>query len=188
MRGGLNIYTLQDLLHEDIDGYFHEIELQGIQADLSGVYKISKIIPTRKRKGLAKEALVRWLHYGSRFDSWVPVSDLKRHINRTAQDRFTHFSPMEQSFYIFVCSKDSTREFPTNNNIDFTVLLPEHIHLEGKWSCALVDSNQEASNRLHVIFVVIWLLNLPVVLKNFQFSDGSMGRTLRLQEEETSTN
>jgi hypothetical protein len=76
-RGGLNIYTLEDFLGEDIEGTFYEPELQLIRVDPSGVYKIEKVLRTRKRKGVEKEVLIRWRHWPPKFDSWVRASEVE---------------------------------------------------------------------------------------------------------------
>ncbi len=77
VRGGLNIYTLTDFQDEEVKGTFYEPELQRISADPSGVYKIEKIIRSRKRRGVEKEFLVRWRHWPSKYDSWVKASDVE---------------------------------------------------------------------------------------------------------------
>ncbi len=77
VRGGLNVYTLKDFYEEDVQGTFYEPELQRITADPEGVYKIEKILHSRKRRGVEKEFLVRWRHWPAKFDSWVKCSDLE---------------------------------------------------------------------------------------------------------------
>jgi hypothetical protein len=77
VRGGLNIYGLQDFYDEDVKGMFYEPELQRITTDPDGVYKIERILRTRKRRGVEKEYLVRWRHWPPKFDSWVKASDLE---------------------------------------------------------------------------------------------------------------
>ena len=77
VRGGLNIYTLKDFYDEAVQGTFYEPELQYIKADPEGIYKVEKILRSRKRRGLEKEYLVRWRHWPPKFDSWVKASGLK---------------------------------------------------------------------------------------------------------------
>jgi hypothetical protein len=74
-RAGLAVYTLEDLLSEKLTGTFYEAELQHIRVDPKKIYKLDKIIKKRKRKG-RKEVFVRWLHWPSKFDSWIPESDI----------------------------------------------------------------------------------------------------------------
>ena len=77
VRGGLNIYRLRDFYDEDVLGTFYEPELQRITADPDGVYKVERILKSRKRRGIEKEYLVRWRHWPPKFDSWVKASDLE---------------------------------------------------------------------------------------------------------------
>ena len=76
-RSGLNIYKLKDFHDENVLGTFYEPELQRITADPEGVYKVERIIRSRKRRGMEKEYLVRWRHWPKSFDSWVKASDLE---------------------------------------------------------------------------------------------------------------
>jgi hypothetical protein len=77
VRGGLNVYILKDFQDELVEGTFYEPELQKITADPDGVFKIEKVIKTRKRKGVDKEHLVHWLHWPDKFNSWVKASDMQ---------------------------------------------------------------------------------------------------------------
>ena len=76
VRGGLNIYALVDWLDEPVQGAFYEPELQKITVDPEGVYKLEKIIRSRKRRGVEKEYLVRWRHWPPKFDTWVKESQM----------------------------------------------------------------------------------------------------------------
>ena len=64
-------YGLEDLMKEKIDGKFYEHEIQPVTKDDSEVYKIEKILKTRRNKQGKIEYLVRWQGYSSKFDSWV---------------------------------------------------------------------------------------------------------------------
>ena len=46
---------------------------------------------------------------------------------------------MRRSFHIYTSSRNSTTLFPQNFNGEQNVQLSEPIHLEGKWSCGLVE-------------------------------------------------
>jgi len=46
---------------------------------------------------------------------------------------------MAREFYLYVCSRNSTAIFPKNTNVDFTTQLSDNIHLDGEWSCGLVE-------------------------------------------------
>ncbi len=73
-RQGLPIYEIYDYNKEDILGTFYEEELQSV---IPGeVFKIEKVLKTRKRKGHAKEYLVHWLRWPAKYDSWI--SEKKR--------------------------------------------------------------------------------------------------------------
>ena len=41
------------------------------------IYKIDKVIKSRKRRGHSKEFLVHWLGWPSKFDSWISEAELK---------------------------------------------------------------------------------------------------------------
>ena len=77
VRGGLNIYTLEDFAGEDVDGTFYEPELQGVTSDPDAVYKIDHVVRTRKRRGVEKEHLIRWRHWPAKFDSWIKASEME---------------------------------------------------------------------------------------------------------------
>lgn len=77
VRGGLNVYELEDWLGENVRGLFYEAELQRVIADPTGVFKVDKVLKTRKRRGEEKEYLIRWLHWPDKFNSWVKTSDMK---------------------------------------------------------------------------------------------------------------
>ena len=59
IRTGLTMYKLKDYDKEEIVGSFYEHELQAVTP--GDVFKVEKVIKTRKRKGHPKEHLVRWL-------------------------------------------------------------------------------------------------------------------------------
>ena len=75
-RDGINICRLKDYLEEDIKGSFYEAELKKVKVAEDKVWKVSKILKTRKKKG-KKEHLVRWLHWPKKFDSWISDQELK---------------------------------------------------------------------------------------------------------------
>ena len=76
-RVGLNVYILKDLQDEPVLGTFYEPELQHVTPDLSGVFKIEKVLKSRKRRGHEKEYLVKWRGYPKKFNSWVKSSDMQ---------------------------------------------------------------------------------------------------------------
>ena len=76
LRQGIPVYQLKDFSNEDIDGTFYQPELQKVNKESDATWKIEKIMKKRKRNGV-KEALVRWLGWHKKFDSWVPESDIQ---------------------------------------------------------------------------------------------------------------
>ena len=67
-------YKIKDYSGEPIDGAFYEEELQKVIPN--EYYKVEKILKSRKIEGHSKEVLVRWLHWPSKYDSWVPATDI----------------------------------------------------------------------------------------------------------------
>lgn len=68
-RDNLSVYKIKDYNKEEITGRFYEQELQGVVP--RDVFKVEKVLKTRKRKGRPKEYLVRWLRWPPKYDSWV---------------------------------------------------------------------------------------------------------------------
>ena len=64
-------YSLKDLKGNKIEGSFYEQELQKTSQE---VFRIEKVIKQDSKKKLA---LVKWVGYDERFNSWVKLSDLK---------------------------------------------------------------------------------------------------------------
>ena len=75
IRGGPNVYEIEDLEGEPIIGKFYEEELSGVDKK-HDVYKVEKILKRKKVKG-KKMALVKWLGYDSKHNSWIPESDIR---------------------------------------------------------------------------------------------------------------
>ena len=77
-RDGIPVYRLTDWSGEDIEGSFYEAELQAVHVDEGTEYRVEKVL--RKRTlNKRKEVLIRWLHWPSSYDSWIPERDLKRY-------------------------------------------------------------------------------------------------------------
>lgn len=76
-RQSLPVYHVTDLAGDALEGTFYQQELQKINIDDDQIWKVSKVLKTRKRKGHEKEHLVRWLYFPSKFDSWVKDSDMQ---------------------------------------------------------------------------------------------------------------
>lgn len=74
-REGLPLYRLKDWSGELIEGSFYEHELQAVHVDESTEYRVEKVLKRRTVKK-QKEVMVRWLHWPSKYDSWIPEKDL----------------------------------------------------------------------------------------------------------------
>jgi hypothetical protein len=71
---GIPVYKLKDFAEEPITGTFYEQELQRVDKKEDEVWKVEKIIKTRK-KGV-EEVLVSWHQWPSKFNSWIKKSEL----------------------------------------------------------------------------------------------------------------
>ena len=66
------VYAVKDLEGEEVAGTFYREELQKIaKKETDAIYKIEKIIRSRKRRDGTKEYFVKWYGYPSKFNSWV---------------------------------------------------------------------------------------------------------------------
>ena len=76
-RDGIPVYKLRDYSGDILDGTFYEEELQKA-APLTNetVFKIDKVLKSRKRKGVEREHLVSWLYWPEKYNSWIPESQL----------------------------------------------------------------------------------------------------------------
>ena len=68
------VYKLKDYDGEELKGTFYEKELQKVIKS-SDVYEVEKILKKRGR-GNNVQYLVKWLGYPSKFNSWVPASEI----------------------------------------------------------------------------------------------------------------
>ena len=75
MRGGLPVYKLKDYMDEVIKGSFYQSELQKIEVRDTDTFKVEKILKTKGR-GHNKQYYVKWLHFPSKFNSWVKEDDI----------------------------------------------------------------------------------------------------------------
>ena len=63
-------YLIVDEANEPVEGKFYAQELQAVTRRENDVFRIEKIIKTRRKLGKI-QYLVRWLGYPPKFDSWV---------------------------------------------------------------------------------------------------------------------
>lgn len=75
-RQDIPVYRLSDWEGEDVGGTFYQSELQGVRVDENTVFKIEKVLKKRTVAG-KKQALVRWLHWPKKYDSWLLLSEVK---------------------------------------------------------------------------------------------------------------
>ena len=72
------VYQIRDINDEEIEGMFYEEQLQKIVLnEAQELYRIDHIVRTKADKKGIKYALVRWLGYSSKFDSWVKHKDIE---------------------------------------------------------------------------------------------------------------
>lgn len=76
-RGFHDLYKLNDMLGDPIQGTFYRYELQKITPSDDQMYKVKKIIKRRKLTEKQPEVLVKWLGWPTKFNSWVPKNDVK---------------------------------------------------------------------------------------------------------------
>ena len=69
-KQGIPLYKVKDYNGEEVTGSFYPQELQKVTVDPDRLWKVEKVIKTRKRRGKL-ESLVRWLHWPPKYDSWV---------------------------------------------------------------------------------------------------------------------
>ena len=63
-------YLIKDLNNNPIKGSFYKQELQKTNQE---IFRISKVI---RKKG--QKAFVSWEGYGPEFNSWIPISSIKK--------------------------------------------------------------------------------------------------------------
>lgn len=71
------VYEISDLSGEVIDGIFYEQELSSVIKDLQGEEFIVERVIKSRGHGNNKQLLVSWKGYPSKFDSWIPASNLR---------------------------------------------------------------------------------------------------------------
>ena len=85
---GIPMYQLKDYDNDLIEGYFYEPELQKAYIGDEVVYKVEKVIKTRKRKGRT-EVLVKWKGWPDKFNSWINKKELST-LNQTPNHRIIY--------------------------------------------------------------------------------------------------
>lgn len=75
-RDGIPIYQLDDWAGEEISGTFYEEELSLGAEPEGGIYKVEKVLKSRKN-GRHKEMLVKWYLWPEKYNSWIPSKSLR---------------------------------------------------------------------------------------------------------------
>ncbi|XP_041350753.1 uncharacterized protein LOC121369760 [Gigantopelta aegis] len=73
-----DMYKLKDWGGDSIEGTFYATELQKVTENPDQVYRIQEVLKKRTRNK-KKEVLVKWLHWSSKYNSWIPEPDLIRY-------------------------------------------------------------------------------------------------------------
>ena len=77
IRQGQPIYNLVDWYDQPLEGTFYQKELQKVEATDEDIFKIEKVIKFRGR-GKNKEALIKWLGWPKKFNSWILASNIQK--------------------------------------------------------------------------------------------------------------
>lgn len=72
MKEGIPYYTLEDTTGDAVQGTFYGPELSKVTVTEDSVYRIEKVL--RKTRN---QALVKWMGWPAKFNSWIPVASLK---------------------------------------------------------------------------------------------------------------
>ena len=72
------MYKIVHWFDQPMKGTFYQNELQKANIKRDDVQKIDKVIKYKGR-GKNKEALVHWLNWPKKFDSWVPALEIKNY-------------------------------------------------------------------------------------------------------------
>lgn len=75
-RYRIPIYKLTDLNGEVLKGTFYESEMQKVHYNPEDTFKIEKVLKYKGR-GRNRKALVKWLDWPSRFNSWIAESEIQ---------------------------------------------------------------------------------------------------------------
>lgn len=75
-REDIGQYRVKDWSNDPVRGLFYESEMTKVSVKDDVEYKIEKVIKYRKRNGV-KQALVKWVGWGSKFNSYIDASTIK---------------------------------------------------------------------------------------------------------------
>jgi hypothetical protein len=77
MRDGILVYWLRDLSGENLQGSFYREELQPASYSTDTVYKIEKVLRTKRDRSGKKLMYVKWLNWGPKFNSWISEDNVQ---------------------------------------------------------------------------------------------------------------
>ena len=80
-KAHINRYTLKDQRNVEQPGSFTESQLTRTFVDDNTEYRIENIVSYRKIRGV-RHALIKWLHFPAKYNSYVPESDVVNLRNR----------------------------------------------------------------------------------------------------------
>ncbi len=70
------VYKLKDYNDEPVSGMFYQSELQKVVIDPNRLWKVEKVLRTRRRKG-REEVFVKFLHWPKKFNTWIPKREIE---------------------------------------------------------------------------------------------------------------
>ena len=76
-REGIPVYKVTDLDGDPLEGTFYQDELQQIMFNVDAEFRIEKVLKRRKRRGHAAEIYVKWQSWPSKYNQWIPASEIK---------------------------------------------------------------------------------------------------------------
>ena len=77
IREGIPVYKVMDFMKDPIDGYWYGSDLQKVRKNKAEIYKVEKVIRTRKAKNGQRELLIKWAGWPEKFNSWVSETSLE---------------------------------------------------------------------------------------------------------------
>ena len=76
MRQDQPMYKIVNWLNQPMKGTFYQKELQKANITRDDIIKIDKMVKYKSR-GKNRQALVNWLNWPKKFDSWILASEIK---------------------------------------------------------------------------------------------------------------
>ena len=73
---GIPMYLLEDGTGDTIKGYFYEPEMTKVNVPADKLYKIEKVLRTRKRQG-EEQKLVKFQGFPNKYNEWIAAKDIE---------------------------------------------------------------------------------------------------------------